>query len=272
MPSIRRHPITGDPILYAPERAARPQGDEAGRCPFCPGNESDTPPELLRRGDPWRVRVFPNKYPAAAGHEVIVESPDHEASFEDLADPIDVIAVYAERYRAHRGRAEFVALFKNHGPGAGASLRHPHSQLIPLPFVPPWIARHRKAFAEAESCPLCAGIGSEVIATNDTFVRLAPHGSTQAHEQWLVPRRHHHDFEPSAEEQRDLGAMLQHATAAARQISDSYNVLWFAFPGEESAHFYVSVFPRLTAIAGFELATGTFIDIIDPAAAARRFR
>lgn len=272
MPSIRRHPITGEPILFAPERAGRPQDDGASRCPFCPGHESDTPPEILRRGDPWRVRVFPNKYPAAKGHEVIVESAEHDASFEDLRDPAEVIGVYAERYRAHRESAPCVALFKNHGPGAGASLRHQHSQLIPLPFVPPVIERHLLAFRDASSCPLCTGAQSALISENDTFRRVAPQGSWHTWEQWLVPRRHHSDFDPTADEKRDLASLLQEATAAARRLAGSYNVLLFGFRGEDSAHFYVSVFPRLSAVAGFELGTGTFIDLTEPTGAARRLR
>src|SRR5256885_10947157 len=76
---IEHNPITGDPLILAPDREQRPNLYREGvdRCPFCAGNESDTPPEIWRDGDPWRIRVFPNKYPATARHEVIVETPIH---------------------------------------------------------------------------------------------------------------------------------------------------------------------------------------------------
>src|SRR5213078_1418890 len=69
---IRKTPITGDPVILAPDRDERPNVYEGGPCPFCPGAESETPPEIARDGQPWRVRVFPNKFPATAHHEVIV--------------------------------------------------------------------------------------------------------------------------------------------------------------------------------------------------------
>src|SRR5688572_15227581 len=98
---IRKHPITGDPIVFAPQRAGRPNAfarDQNAACPFCPGNESETPPEITHRGNPWEVRAFPNKYPAVDGHEVIVESPDHGA--QHVSNPL-AVEVYVERYQAH---------------------------------------------------------------------------------------------------------------------------------------------------------------------------
>src|SRR5262249_5910486 len=84
---IEKNPITGEARILAPDREQRPNAwrDGIDRCPFCPGHESDTPPEIWRDGTPWRVRVFPNKYPATGRHEVIVETPDHHASFDQLA-------------------------------------------------------------------------------------------------------------------------------------------------------------------------------------------
>ena len=72
--------------LWPPHREQRPNIFREGtdRCPFCAGHEADTPPEIWRDGTPWRVRVFPNKYPATEEHEVIVETPDHRASFDQL--------------------------------------------------------------------------------------------------------------------------------------------------------------------------------------------
>jgi UDPglucose--hexose-1-phosphate uridylyltransferase len=273
--ALRRHPVSGDAILFAPGRAGRPNAfgrvPGADVCPFCPGNESQTPPEIARRGDPWRVRVFPNKYPAVEGHEVIVDSNRHDASFDSLENAPEVVATWVDRYRAHADAA-YVSLFKNEGERAGASIDHIHSQLMPLTFVPPRIERELAAFARAASCPLCAPAGV-ILDENEAFTRISPSGSQFAYEQWIVPKRHQADIGSlRADEIDSLATMLRTATRAVRTIGTSHNVLFMNFPRHAAAHFYIDVFPRLTSIAGFELATGTFIDIIDPAAAARRLR
>jgi UDPglucose--hexose-1-phosphate uridylyltransferase len=270
--STLRHPLTGDPVLHAPQRAARPHAfagqPRIERCPFCPGHESDTPPELARIGEPWRVRVVPNKYPPAEGAEVIVESPRHDASFENIADLGEVLGVYGDRLRAHAGAAH-VALFRNDGPRAGASMAHVHAQLVPLPFVPPRIARELAAFAR--SCPLCAPEGV-VIGENRSFVHLAPAVSAMPYEQWIVPRRHVASMTAlDADERHDLGALLRFALAATRRIGD-FNATFMTFAPSSPAHFHVEILPRITTLAGLELATGTFVEIIEPTAAAARLR
>ncbi|HJQ37913.1 MAG TPA: hypothetical protein VKB93_12315 [Thermoanaerobaculia bacterium] len=263
MTSIRRNPLTRDPILFAPERAARPRAfagsREDSRCPFCPGNERDTPPEILRIGDPWRVRVVPNKYPPVPGAEVIIESADHEARFGEHAE--DVVRVYAERQRAHADAA-YVAIFKNEGAGAGSSIPHLHSQLVPLPFVPPRIEREGAAFATR--CPLCE-VEGHVIRETGSFTWLAPHASSMAYQQWIVPKAHVAQIGDT--DVRELAELLRAASAAMHTIGDSYNWMFVSTP-----HFYVDLFPRLTTIAGLELGTGTFIEIVDPAAVAERLR
>jgi UDPglucose--hexose-1-phosphate uridylyltransferase len=266
---MRRNPITGDPILFAPGRAVRPRAfdaEEIGRCPFCPGHESDTPPELTRVGDPWRVRVFPNKYPSVEGAEVIVESPDHDDTFDRIEHAESVVQVYVERYLAHAD-AHYPAIFKNEGPRGGASIPHVHSQVMPLPFIPPRIAREAEAFANATHCPLC-NLDGEVIGETDAFVWVAPEGSSFAWQQWIVPKEH----VPEITDPAGLAPLLRDASRAMLELGDSYNWMFMNFPREERAHAYIDLVPRLAAIAGFELGTGTFVEIIDPAAAARRFR
>jgi UDPglucose--hexose-1-phosphate uridylyltransferase len=273
--AVRKHPLSGDPILFAPGRAGRPnafgRGTSAETCPFCPGNERETPPEIMRVGDPWRVRVVPNKYPAVDGHEVIIESNAHEQSFEDLAHAADVIATYVDRYRAH-SEAAYVALFKNSGVVAGASIDHIHSQLKPLTFVPPRVERELAGLIGASSCPLCKPPGT-VIDENESFVRFTPDASQHAYEQWIVPKRHQASISSmSSAEITALADILQAGVRGARRIAPGHNVLFINFPPHDAAHFYIDLFPRQTSIAGFELAGGMFIDIIDPVAAATRLR
>jgi UDPglucose--hexose-1-phosphate uridylyltransferase len=281
---IARHLITGDPILVAPERASRPHAfgpdDAAEVCPFCAGNESLTPPETARveREGSWLARAFPNKYPAAEAHEVIVESPEHEATFDRVVDATAIVDLYVDRYLAMAAKSDCVCLFKNHGPTAGASLPHLHSQIVGVPFTPPRIAREAAAFANAENCPLCDAIGTHrseglLLDENDWFAWLAPSASRMANEQWIVPKRHQHEIGTLRDaEIAGLAEMLQSCAEAMHRLAPSYNWLFLNFPRVRAAHFYVEAFPRRTTIAGFELATGTFIEVIEPAETARTIR
>lgn len=270
----RIHPLTGEPILFAPDRAARPRafGDpSAARCPFCPGHESDTPPEFARVGEPWRVRAFPNRYPPIEGAEVVVESPRHEDTFDAIEHVEDAVHTYIDRYRAH-DNAAYVSIFKNEGSRAGASIPHLHSQVVPLPFLPPRIQRESAGFVRAAACPLCTPHGHPIADTR-FFTWLAPHASAMAYQQWIVPKRHVGEItELTADEICDLAGLLRSASAATRALSPSYNWIFLNFPGQRGAHCYIELFPRLSVIAGFELGTGTFVEIIDPAEAARRLR
>ncbi len=265
---FRAHPITGDPNVFAPERAARPGafGDQdSARCPFCAGHEADTPPTIIAVGDPWRVRVFANKYPSVENAEVIVESPHHDATFDQLEHAEEIVRVYVDRYRAHAESAH-VALFKNHGPGAGASIPHIHSQVMPLPFVPPRIAREIEAFERASRCPLCAQIEGRVIRETSSFTWIAPAGSAMPYQQWIVPKRHFAEMSAFDDtELAELATLLQTASKAMLALADSYNWLFMNFARRGAAHCYVELFPRVTMIGGFELATGTFVQIVDPA-------
>jgi len=202
-----------------------------------------------------------------AGHEVIVESDRHDARFEDIADPAEIVGVYIDRYRAHADAA-YVSLFKNEGERSGASIEHVHSQVMPMPLVPVRIVREAAAFSSASRCPLCVP-RENVIEQNEHFLRFAPDGSQHSYEQWLMPKRHQPSIATlTAGEIDALASMLQSAVRATGSIAPSYNVLFINFPAGRATH----IVPRLSAIAGFELATGTFIDIIDPAAAARRLK
>ncbi len=275
MTSIRRHPITGEPIVLAPERALRPNafGRQSDSCPFCPGHESETPPEILHVGEPWHIRVFDNKYPMTPRHEVIVESRHHDATFATIEDPEAVVEAWVARYRSLIAAAAIrhVLIFKNHGPQAGASLAHIHSQIVGTELVPPRVERELAAFRDR--CPLCIPPSRELIVDESThYIRFAPHGSSFAYEQWIVPRRHGANFlSMDSSERRELASHLSRTAVSIERLSASYNWLLMNF-NDDAAHWYVQAMPRLTTIAGFELGSGMMIDIIDPAAAAERLR
>jgi len=195
---LRRDPVTGRWVIVSKERETRPNDFQFERahilgrehCPFCPGHESFTPPEVwaLRQGsDPngsgWSVRVVPNKFPALkvegtlgrmgegmfdrmtgiGAHEVIIETPDHARTLASMseAEIARVLGAYRERILDLRKdiRLRCILIFKNHGAAAGATLEHTHSQLVALPIVPDCVREEiegaRRHFALKERCVFC---------------------------------------------------------------------------------------------------------------------
>ncbi len=206
MPELRKDPIIGRWVIISTERGKRPSDfsgapkrkTESKLCPFCPGNESSTPPEIVairpdssQRDRPgWTIRVISNKYPAlriegdlnregigifdkmngVGAHEVIVETPEHDKDLVDLSQKQveDVIWAYRERTFDLKKdpRFQYILIFKNQGEAAGASLEHSHSQLIATPIVPKRVVEEvegaGKYFEYKERCIFCDVIKQEI--------------------------------------------------------------------------------------------------------------
>ena len=242
MSELRQNMLTKQWYVIASERKLRPDEFEQPKsprptkeyepdCPFCPGNEEQTTPELDRvsNSESWRVRVFKNKfsvfhptgdrkrrfegiYRSMSGvgvHEVIVESPRHDQTITDL--PIDHLTDLVAAYRRRANVAlsnenvELVIPFKNYGPAAGTSIFHSHSQLIGVPIVPSHIGyrveevlRH---WRETGNCPLCRMMRQELMDSrrlvhcNESFVSFVPYACGFPCEMWIVPRQHQACFE-----------------------------------------------------------------------------
>jgi len=207
MPELRKDPVTGRWVIISTDRQKRPNDfrfDRAAtigrdQCPFCPGRESLTPPEVLsyrQHGGSantpgWDVRVVPNKFPALqvegtldregegifdrmngiGAHEVIVETPDHGRTLASMSEPeIErVLSAYRDRMLDLKQdrRLRHILIFKNHGAAAGATLEHSHSQLIALPIVPDFVREEiegaRRHFAEKERCVFCDILRQELV-------------------------------------------------------------------------------------------------------------
>jgi UDPglucose--hexose-1-phosphate uridylyltransferase len=302
MSRLVRHPLTSEPVLLSPERGERPgawsvvradEGSPPAACPFCPGNEEETPPEISRHeGDGhWVARVVPNKYPAiapvdgVASHEVLIDTAEHVSPLEtrDLSSLASMVRLWRERFTRHASRAgiESVILFRNEGRAAGQSLEHPHSQLIALPFVPPRLQAELRGFESAGSCPLCppsieARDGGLVVAKLDGLTLLCPSAPRLPYETWIVPDRHEADWTDC-----DPGAMAEAIRVAARALRNRWPGAAFNLaissaplraPGRSAFHWHLEVLPRLTNLAGFELATGSWMNIVDPSRAAAEYR
>jgi len=336
VPELRRDPLNGRWTIVAPERGKRPsdylsqEEDSEERtpdnCPFCPGNEHMTPPEIYRlngEDERWQVRVVPNKFPAlqdypqlnhttqgkvfermngVGAHEVVIDSPEHTRDIPDL--PLGQVEAIVDTYilrlkklmstSAHR----YVLLFKNHGKAAGASLAHPHSQIIATPLIPSEVQTRLKSssayYEEHNRCLLCdliaeeLRVGERVIEEANGYVVVAPYASRFPFEMRISPRVHAHDFTAlNKDERQGLAQLLQRTLARLKGLLNDppYNIILQTAPNsvlmeEPTAvatladyyHWHIEIIPRLTTMAGFEWGSGAFINPTPPEVAARYLR
>jgi UDPglucose--hexose-1-phosphate uridylyltransferase len=312
--------MTGRWVTIAAERSSRPadfvsrqlpvESDPNRPCPFCPGNEEATPPALETYGPhgSWLVRVVPNRYPAFDGsgpleidevspvfvqangkgiHEVLVLTPDHERDWSRLDDREAglVMAAVRDRMEEHGRSAavRYTQAIVNHGREAGASLEHPHGQLLGIPFVPGELADEQQGFAHHDdrhgNCLLCQTVteeldaGHRIVTADDRVVVVCPFWSGTPYEMLVVPRCHEaHLARAAPADVVAVGRALRDALAALRNLMGdaAYNLVFHTAPHRDGGgfHWHVHVVPRLSSVAGFEQGTGVLINIVAPEAAA----
>jgi UDPglucose--hexose-1-phosphate uridylyltransferase len=282
----------------APSRAARPHDVGAPSnplgCPFCPGNEAQTPPETMAirpgGGPPdspgWLVRAIPNKFPALAPeegvHEVILNSPRHVTGLDELTEEEAVRAVgaWAERLEAVRAdpRGLWPFLFLNQGAAAGASLQHTHAQLMGLPFEPPRLVARERAFAGADGCLLCEdmhGAGERLVHAGEGLVAWCPRIPPLAGTVRLAPERHLPDWTESLDAVGLARALLRLTRAIGAILRAEAINLWLHDRrpgGTERYHWHVDLVPRLGTLAGLELGAGVIAIPNAPEVTATRLR
>jgi len=329
MPELRKDPVVGRWVIISTERGRRPSDFHRAApaatpgvsCAFCEGQEEKTPPEILAgrapdsppNGPGWTFRVVPNKFPAlriegdldatgegmfdrmsgVGAHEVIVETPAHHASFATLgADWLtEILLAWRERIVDLKKdpRFEYVLIFKNHGALAGASLEHPHSQLIATPIIPVMVAEElvgsSKYYGMKERCVWCDIVRQErrarkrLIREAHGFVALAPFAPRFPFETWILPSGHQSAFEESdVDDLHGLAEVLgDFFRRVGRVLGDpAFNLMLHTAPLREAAldhfHWHVEVIPKLTNPAGFEWGSGFFINPVPPEDAAAALR
>lgn len=339
MPELRHDPIQRRWIIIATERASRPTDFSHAKAtvtqvnfdPFAPGNEDKTPPEVFAYRDAgtapntpgWNVRVVPNKFPALkiegeldregvglydkmngiGAHEVIIESPELGESIATMK--VDQVLLMLRSYRERLNdlmkdrRFRYVLLFKNHGSEAGASLAHPHTQIIATPITPKTVALELESaknyYYVKERCIFCDLIkqeledGSRIVLANEHFVVYCPYASRFPFEMMLLPRRHNHDFGASSDDV--LAAMASSLKEALLRLQIAledppYNFMLHTSPNagagarrprywdtvEFDWHWHLEIIPRVTKTAGFEWGTGFYINPVPPENAAKFLR
>jgi UDPglucose--hexose-1-phosphate uridylyltransferase len=329
MPELRRDPIVGRWVIIATDRARKPSdfrtppaAPATGLCPFCPGHEDKTPREVYVSGrapsspanEPgWKVRVVPNRFPAlkiegdldrkaegvydlmngVGAHEVVIETPDHGRAMKDLTDQevTEVLFAFKARMLDLRNdlRFRYILLFKNQGSPAGASLEHPHSQLIALPITPRQVQDEidgaRRHFEHRERCIYCDMVTQErkersrLVFENEEFVAFAPWAPRSPFETWIVPKRHESNYESEPKER--LGQCAQALRSTLRRLSAAlgdppYNFMVHTNPLRDlptpSYHWHIEIMPALTQVAGFEWGSGFHINPVPPEEAAEFLR
>lgn len=293
MPRLEHHLFTGDPVIVAPERRQRPHAfvtsANDGICPFCPGNEHETPPEIFRSSDSaggWSMRVVPNRYPAVGTplngrHEVLVESPQHDLSPYGFGPELieKILLLYAQRADAALSDRSVVtiSIFKNYGRYGGESIAHPHSQLLALPFLTP-VAERLTRRSGAAGCQACVPNPRAIVAGNDLALAFVPEGSRFAHETMIAPRRHATAFGDRGDEIAAAASLLARLLSGLHRLAGAVDLNWYLQTAprvdERSAdiHWALVVLPRLTVVSGFELASGVMINVFAPEESARLLR
>jgi UDPglucose--hexose-1-phosphate uridylyltransferase len=274
-------------------------------CPFCPGHEEQLPSVIwqLEADDarPWQTRVVPNKYPALTPdddrevqtcglyqtrtsygrQEVVVDTPYHHQGLAQM--PVGqveaVLETYLSRYHTLRQTDPplYPFVFRNHGAKAGASIAHPHSQIIASDFAPPRIEREeaqaRSRYEDAGECPYCEMIDDELAAearlvwTNEHFVVFVPFAARVPYEMWILPREHEPEFGRLTDAERAaLAPALHQAVSRLYDRLDDPDYNFFvrtALDYESNAphlHWSLRLRPRTTVEAGFELSTGVQVN------------
>jgi UDPglucose--hexose-1-phosphate uridylyltransferase len=234
-----------------------------------------------------------DKMNGIGAHEVIIESPEHHDTLATISPSHleKILLTYRSRINElyKDSRFKFISVFRNQGETAGASLAHPHSQMIALPIVPKRLMEELQGaqdhFHNKERCVYCDIIrqekehGSRIISENQDFLSLAPYASRFPFETWILPRFHSSSFEEIPEHLYASLADIFSETVKRLAITlndPPYNIMLHTSPLAEQVndyyHWHFEIFPRLTRVAGFEWGSGFYINPTAPEEAAQFLR
>ncbi len=326
MPEIRLNLVSREWVIIAKERAKRPDSfvkneikkeleEYEANCPFCPGNESMTPPEKYRCGSEkeWKIRLIPNKFYALKEgdllnkeykgmkrcingtgiHDVLIETPKHngviplldDGHVEHIINAYKIMLIKA----SENTFVQHVIIFKNYGEDAGTSIIHPHSQMIAIPVLPMQVRDRLNAYLhfyeDTGECLFCKILADElydekrIIMESNNFVAFIPYAALSPFHIWIFPKKHNSTFAVATQEEiRDLSNIIKSIiTKLYIGLNDpSYNMVFRTLLSYEDKidyfHWYVSIVPRVSKAAGFELGSGMFINTSIPEESAKFIR
>ncbi len=259
-------------MVSNPKRLNRTGMDgKSFRCPFCPGNEEDTPPEVYRVGEGeanksgWEVRVVPNLFPITDIHEVVIHSTSHDTNIEGLALPQleKIIRTYINRFNFHKHEGK-VYIFSNQSLSSGASLIHSHSQISVLP-------------QEIPTDTISSQPVENIIEQNNSFVSYCPTYSEWSYEVWIKALGQNKFESLNETEVKDLAAILHLMINKLKKIHGSsprfskkeFGYNFYVYPYDS---WYLRIIPRFMERAGFELSTGIMVNSVTAEKASQELR
>lgn len=325
MSELRQDIVSGDWIILAPERAKRPDDFIKGKqkrvrspkakCPFeDPEKAGNKVIESFPPGKNWEIMVVPNKHPAlepkancaeethvgpysvvdGVGHHELVITRDHDKNLPKLSQKqaTELFRVFKRRLDVLSTDpcADYFSLFHNWGPSAGASIYHPHYQILTLPIVPPDVRRSFEGsvryFRKTGKCVHCVMLAEEkkhknrIIYENEYAVAITPFASREPFEIRVFPKKHISHFEKTSD--KELCGAVDVLAITLRKLSKilkdpDYNFFLHTAPFRKAEeykmyHWHMEVIPKTSLQAGFEWSTGIDINTADPDAAAKAIR
>lgn len=323
---FRQDIVSGEWVLFATGRAKRHNSKEDRKelaqakedCPFEDPEKFEN--EVLvtypsKDSNGWFAKVAKNKYPAVhegvleprkesgpfvsqdgnGFHELVIFG-DHEKSFAQMSgeEAADIFKIYQDRYRgmAARNVSRYISVFHNQGFLSGATMRHPHSQMLAIPVLPPSLKRilfGSERFFKKEGKNVFDVIrehelddGGRIVYENDDFFALCPFASRTPYEVKVFPKENHSHFEKMpAELLPGLGDMMTVVLRKIHSVLDNpdYNFYVHTAPMDNSLQnvhkfyaWHIEILPRTTMIGAFDLASGIDVNITSPEEAARQLR
>lgn len=275
--------LTGTPTILASNRAKRSDqtgavGNKADKpdahaCFFCKGNESLTPEAVYQDADDWNVRAFANKFPIMENHEIFVHSPNHDLDISDLSHEqnVKIIRAFLNRTNYYTSQGKEVLIFNNRGGKAGASLLHPHSQLIALTGFPGILElekqKAQRYMNENNNCYWCdmykeeTAFKSRLVYESKHFVLVVPEASRWSYEMILLPKEHKPNFEYINEiEINDFARILKSALYAYDKLFDKPDRnFWIHTQKYEPFHWHVGFIAHIKVLGGLELGAGIWV-------------
>ncbi|MFH0969332.1 MAG: galactose-1-phosphate uridylyltransferase [Patescibacteria group bacterium] len=325
---LRQDIVTGDWVVIATGRAKRPEDfsksgkgienqnlDDIEGCLFCDPESSGQGKDVLiykRPDGDWSLRVFPNKFPAfsqegdlkkngegpyfsmdGTGYHEVIATRDHFRHMPLLEEMeiAEVFDAYQDRYLdlMNRRGVNYISIFHNHGEEVGASIIHPHSQLMAIPVVSPYVELElqgsEKYHKSNKECAYCLMVEYEsehkerVIFENDEFIAFCPFASRAAFEVWVMPKKHKPYFERITQDEKiEVAEVFKKAMNSIYKALNNppYNFYIHTSPcdGKDYPHYHwhIEILPHTAIWAGFELQTGIEISTIQPEVAADYLR
>ena len=325
---LRLDKASGNWVVIATGRAKRPESFKKAKdsklkslkkdCFFCNIETQEKPLLVYYKGKEvegikkWTTVVIPNKFPAfirssklnrkkkgeffetmnaVGAHEVVV-TKNHNKSLGQLSllEVKEVIDVYASRYNAliKEDNINYVAIFHNHGPEAGASMSHPHSQIAGIPLIDYDLKKalaKSKKYKKDGDCIYCKMNDWEIkekeriVYQNKHFMALCPFASKVAFQVIISPKKHLSHFENITEAEKESLADIFRVVLKKlyKSLGDpAYNFYLHSAPSDNADHSYYhwhwTILPKTSIWAGFELGVGIEISTIEPEEAAKYLR